>query len=202
MGKIFISTNQEKAKSCFSRSENDKKTQIASLVSLNAEHPVKKIDGFEIYLLSDAYSGAVKINYEIDFQNDCLLYHNESQDEFIRLFGYKTPSIHNDGAFSLFRKAYLIILDDTITDKYEKISALLSKQSLKAEPFINFLTDIENKKNLHYLQNTYPEHIKINEFQFLKELIFNSGESVYNNNDKTHLEALIKLRNSKLTPTN
>lgn len=162
MSKIFISTTLSKAQDCFSpNKESAKQNQLKTLGIATNENPITQFGEFEIYFHYDTSNpSGVTIS-----DKDYILWHSESNNEFVNKFSKKAFSNHNTEEVSKFRMVYKILLDGTITDKYSAIkSAIFPDIDVQVIGRIGcrFLdrggVDAEQIEN--FLGNNYTDEIK------------------------------------------
>jgi len=122
MSKIYISTNIEKAKSCFNRSENDKSKAVESILKINEKFPILQIENTQLYFHFDK-SNPDSIIIE---NSDLLLYHSQTngfnkQNGFIHKFKNKEHSSHP----GKFKDVFEILINDGIQNKYNAIKSAI-----------------------------------------------------------------------------
>lgn len=140
MSKIFISTNLDKAKSCFNRLENEKSAKVEGLINVSENNPIQQINDYQLFLHLDSTNP----NFKIDSTNDLLLYHSQTNgydklDGFLHKFNNKVFDNHP----GKFKKAFEILVDEDITDKYKAI---------KSAVFPNVNTQISGQIGVRFLE--------------------------------------------------
>lgn len=199
MKRIIISTSIAKANECQREGETNFGNQINGLIDNLESKKIIKYDYTELYFLIDTYNGNENIGFQFDFENDILLYHNFTilnAQEFVNKFSNKKDSIHNDGNESLYRKIYLVLVDETIEDKYDAVFSILFPSSQTRSSFGNFNADLCNSKiSLDEIKEKYPEITQLACFLEYATEIYPYGKNLFDTNNPAHLELYKELQN-------
>ena len=88
MSKIFISTNRDSVNVCFGRGEGNKRIEIEGLLNISTEFPIHEFGATKIFIHFD-YTNP---EFDIDKNNDYLLYHSCTHPDFHNKFSFKEYS--------------------------------------------------------------------------------------------------------------
>ncbi|SFC93844.1 hypothetical protein SAMN05421780_11338 [Flexibacter flexilis DSM 6793] len=121
MSKIFISTNRDSAGVCFGRGEGNAKRRVADLLNISIDQPIQQILNDQVYIHLDFKNP----EFEIDEENDYLLYHSQTVEAFYSKFKNKEFSNHP----GKFKEVFEILIDDCVQDKFAAIKKAVFEEN-------------------------------------------------------------------------
>ena len=121
MSKIYISTNPEKAKCCFDEDEFELCQRFSALLHITPSNSIQQFFNTQLYFHYDT----IDVDITIDKYSDILIKHNLTHANFDNKFLHKKYSNHNENKSNKFRNVFLILLDDSVLDKYLAIKQII-----------------------------------------------------------------------------
>lgn len=201
MSKIYISTTSLKAADCFEQEEEQNLIQKLKQINFPTnENCITQFTKTQIYFHFDNSNPSDII---IDAENDYLIKHSKSNNDFCSRFKMIMPSIHNFEESSKFRQVYKILIDETINDKFNAILQIINAniEGLQTSKVTLFLKDIGKKSiTLSQLTEKHPVFTQSKAFKAINNTFYDNDYNVFNCNNDDHLLAFNQLREKLNNP--